>query len=80
MAMKTLALLAIAVVASAAAADVHPFTAPKVTGTTAFLETFSSGLGGWIAAKDSKYSGERRTTIFSIGVLGFRVWGFLGLF
>ena len=55
--MKTLALVAIVAIVGVAAADVHPFTEPKVTGKTAFLETFSSGLGKWTAAKDDKYNG-----------------------
>lgn len=54
---KTLVFIAIVAIVGVTAADVHPFTEPKVTGKTAFLETFSSGLGKWIAAKDDKYNG-----------------------
>jgi hypothetical protein len=61
--MKTLALFALLAIGAAAAADVHPFTAPKVTGTIAFLETFTSGLGQWIAAKDDKYNGAWRADL-----------------
>ena len=57
--MKLLATgVAIAAVATAAhAADVHPFEEPAVTGETAFLETFSAGIGSWIASADQKYNG-----------------------
>lgn len=56
-AMKTFALLAIVAIVGVSADDDHPFTEPQVTGKTAFLETFSKGLGTWIAAKDDKYNG-----------------------
>ena len=57
--MKLLATgVAIAAVATAAhAADVHPFEEPAVTGETAFLETFSAGIGSWIGSADEKYNG-----------------------
>ena len=57
MTMKTLSLFVIIAVVGVAAADVHPFAEPKVTGKTAFLETFTAGLGKWTAAKDDKYNG-----------------------
>lgn len=58
-AMKTLALCALLAIVGVRAADVHPHTEPEVTGKSAFLETFSSGLGAWTASKADKYNGAR---------------------
>ena len=49
---------AVATVARAGDAP-PPFVPPAVTGETAFLETFTGGLGGWIGSENDKYTGAR---------------------
>lgn len=49
---------AVATVARAGDAPL-PFVPPAVTGETAFLETFTGGLGGWIGSENDKYTGAR---------------------